>query len=253
MERLLPYIERLRRVAVPHAPATCPAGMDGGVNIVPPAIDPLAPKNMALSPEDARLRLRPVRDRRRPPADLPGLALRPVEGPARRDRRLPAGQGASGPTCSSRSSARWPPTTPRAGTSSTRRSPTPTATRDIHILNNFNNVGAIEVNAFQSHADVRDPEVDARGLRADGHARRSGRRARSSAATSAGSRCRSRTASPASSSTRVEECAAARAGDPRRPGARQAARAAGKEHVRAHFLTPRYLRDYLRIFHEVNR
>src|SRR5205085_740868 len=25
---------------------------------------------------------------------------------------------------------------------------------DIHILNNFNNVGSIEVNAFQSHADV---------------------------------------------------------------------------------------------------
>ena len=27
--------------------------MGGNVNIVPPAIDPLAPKNMALSPEDA--------------------------------------------------------------------------------------------------------------------------------------------------------------------------------------------------------
>jgi trehalose synthase len=25
----------------------------------------------------------------------------------------------------------------------------------------------------------------------------------------------------------------------------------GKEHVRANFLTPRYLRDYLRIFHDV--
>ena len=25
---------------------------------------------------------------------------------------------------------------------------------DIHILNNLNNVGAIEVNAFQSHCDV---------------------------------------------------------------------------------------------------
>ena len=25
----------------------------------------------------------------------------------------------------------------------------------------------------------------------------------------------------------------------------------GKEHVRANFLSPRYLRDYLRIFHEV--
>ena len=32
---------------------TCPAGMNGGVNIVPPAIDPLTPKNMALSLEDA--------------------------------------------------------------------------------------------------------------------------------------------------------------------------------------------------------
>ena len=30
-----------------------PDGMNGNVNIVPPAIDPLAPKNMALSPEDA--------------------------------------------------------------------------------------------------------------------------------------------------------------------------------------------------------
>ena len=28
--------------------------MGGKVNIVPPAIDPLTPKNMALSPEDAR-------------------------------------------------------------------------------------------------------------------------------------------------------------------------------------------------------
>ena len=26
----------------------------------------------------------------------------------------------------------------------------------------------------------------------------------------------------------------------------------GKEYVRTHFLTPRYLRDYLRIFHELN-
>jgi trehalose synthase len=25
----------------------------------------------------------------------------------------------------------------------------------------------------------------------------------------------------------------------------------GKEHVRAHFLTPRYLRDYLKIFNEL--
>ena len=33
--------------------STCRTGLDGGVQIVPPAIDPLSPKNMALSPEDA--------------------------------------------------------------------------------------------------------------------------------------------------------------------------------------------------------
>ena len=36
-----------------HVRDYVPDGMDGGVNIVPPAIDPLTPKNMALSPEDA--------------------------------------------------------------------------------------------------------------------------------------------------------------------------------------------------------
>ena len=38
---------------------------------------------------------------------------------------------------------------------------------DIHILNNFNNVGAIEVNAFQSLADVVIQKSHARGLRPD--------------------------------------------------------------------------------------
>ena len=65
---------------------------------------------------------------------------------------------------------------------------------DIHILNNFNNVGAIEVNAFQSHVRRADPEVHARGLRPDGVRGDLEGRGRSSAATSAGSRCRSRTA-----------------------------------------------------------
>jgi trehalose synthase len=60
---------------------------------------------------------------------------------------------------------------------------------DEHILNNFNNVGAIEVNAFQSPADVVIQEVDARGLRADGlEALWKGRP--SSAARSAAFRCR---------------------------------------------------------------
>ena len=40
-----------------------------------------------------RLRVPPVRDRRQPPDDLPGLALRSLEGPAGRDRRVPDRQG----------------------------------------------------------------------------------------------------------------------------------------------------------------
>ena len=36
-----------------HLQQYVPAGLDGKVEIVPPAIDPLSPKNMALSPEDA--------------------------------------------------------------------------------------------------------------------------------------------------------------------------------------------------------
>ena len=40
---------------------------------------------------------------------------------------------------------------------------------DIYILSNMNNVGAVEVNAFQVHSRRRDPEVDQGGLRPDGH------------------------------------------------------------------------------------
>ena len=40
---------------------------------------------------------------------------------------------------------------------------------DIYILSNLNNVGSVEVNAFQVHSERRDPEVDPRGLRADRH------------------------------------------------------------------------------------
>ena len=96
-----------------------------------------------------------------------------------------------------------------------------------------------------------DPEVHARGLRADGRRRRSGRRGRSSAATSAASRCRSRTGSRAfwcraSSSARSARCEILRD-----PALGSSLGRRGKEHVRTHFLMPRYLRDYLRIFNEL--
>ena len=50
--RLLPLLRDYDE-SVYHMEQYVPAGMDGHVKIIPPAIDPLSPKNMALSPEDA--------------------------------------------------------------------------------------------------------------------------------------------------------------------------------------------------------
>ena len=127
--------------------------MNGRVHIVPPAIDPLAPKNMALSPEDAVYvcnqfgldmdrplicqvsRFDPWKDPigvidayRLVKEKLPDVQLALVGSMATDD---PEGWDFFNDTIAH---AEGDP--------------------DVHILNNFNNVGAIEVNAFQSHADV---------------------------------------------------------------------------------------------------
>ena len=53
VERLLPLI-REYDASVWHMQQYVPERLNGGVvKIVPPAIDPLSPKNMALSPDDA--------------------------------------------------------------------------------------------------------------------------------------------------------------------------------------------------------
>ena len=49
----------------------------------------------------------------------------------------------------------------------------------------------------------------------------------------------------------VEDCAARTLEILRDPALGKALGRRGKEHVRKHFLTPRYLRDYLRIFTEL--
>ena len=154
MARLLPLHRGLPAVALPRAGTTCPHGMEGTVNIVPPAIDPLAPKNMALSPEDASYVCQQFGIDVDRPLMTPGVALRPLEGPARRHRRLPDRQGGRCPTRSSRSSGRWPSDDPEGWDYFNATIAHADGDPDIHILNNFNNVGAIEVNAFQSHSDV---------------------------------------------------------------------------------------------------
>jgi trehalose synthase len=152
LDRLRPYLEPYD-AGVFHMPHYVPAGMDGRAHIVPPAIDPLAPKNMAFSPEDAVYicdqfgidvdrpllcqvsRFDPWKDPlgvidayRIVKAEMPDVQLALVGSMATDD---PEGWDYFNATVAH---ADGDP--------------------DIHILNNLNNVGAIEVNAFQSHCDV---------------------------------------------------------------------------------------------------
>ncbi len=153
IERLVPLI-RSYDGAVFHLQDYVPGSMDGApVHICPPAIDPLSPKNMAFSPEDASYvcdqfgidvdrplmcqvsRFDPWKDPmgvidayRLVKEDMPEVQLALIGSMATDD---PEGWEFFNQTMAH---AEGDP--------------------DVHILNNLNNVGAIEVNAFQSQSDV---------------------------------------------------------------------------------------------------
>jgi trehalose synthase len=154
IERLLPLIKEYD-ASVWHMPTYVPAGIDGhnGVTIMPPAIDPLSPKNMAFSPEDAAFvcnqfgidvdrplitqvsRFDPWKDpigvidayrevtKERPETQLAMVGSMATDDPEGREYFQSTFEYADGDP-------------------------------DIKILSNLNNVGAIEVNAFQSQSDV---------------------------------------------------------------------------------------------------
>ena len=120
---------------------------------------------------------------------------------------------------------------------------------DIYILSNLNNVGSVEVNAFQVHsaAVIQKSIREGFGLTVSEALWKGGRR---SAGTSAASSTRSSTVRRAGSCRRrasARRCMVA-LGDPEL--ARRMA-LAGKEHVRRHFLTPRLLRDWLALFNRM--
>jgi trehalose synthase len=154
INRLLPLISEYD-ATVWHMEQYVPNSLDGhgGVRIVPPAIDPLSPKNMALSPDDASYVCqqfgidvdRPLIcqvSRFDPWKDPIGVidAYRLVA------EELPEVQLALVGSMATDDPEGWEffqRTYEYAG-----------GDPDIKILNNLNNVGAIEVNAFQSQSDV---------------------------------------------------------------------------------------------------
>ncbi len=248
MQRLLPFIEGYPETLF-HVDTYVPPGMNGNVNIVPPAIDPLAPKNMALSVEDATYVCKQFGIDTGRPMVCQVSRFDPWKDPL-------------GVIDAYRIVKAWRPDVQLALVGS-MASDDPEGwdfynstlahadgDPDIHILNNFNNVGAIEVNAFQSLAQVLVQKSTREGFGLTvSEALWKGR-------PFIGGNVGGIPLQVSDGETgylvdTVEDCAARIGAILEDPELGRSLGLRGKEHVRAHFLTPRYLRDYLKIFHEV--
>jgi trehalose synthase len=248
ISRLLPYI-RAYPESLFHMPAYVPDGMDGKVNVVAPAIDPLAPKNMALSPEDASYVCdqfgidvdRPLIcqvSRFDPWKDPLGVidAYRIVKAQRSEVQLALVGSMASDD--------------PEGWDYFNATVAHADGDPDIHILNNFNNVGAIEVNAFQSHSDVLIQKSTREGFGLT--VSEAIWKARPFIGGNVGGiPLQVEDGRSGFLVDSVAECAERALRILEDPALAKGLGLAGKEHVRKHFLTPRYLRDYLRIFGEL--
>jgi trehalose synthase len=250
LEFLLPSIARYD-AAIFHRPEYVPATDKlPDAFIWPPAIDPLAPKNMALSPEDAAYivdqfgidvtrpvitqvsRFDPWKDPlgvidafRLTREEHPGLQLALVGSMAHDD---PEGWEYYNQTVDY-----------AAGDP------------DIFILSNLNNIGAIEVNAFQVHsAAVLQKSIrEGFGLTVT-EALWKGRPTVGGRAGGIPSQIQDGETGWLVDS--VEECAAACKQILADPSAAAARGRRGKEYVRVHFLMPRLLRDWLALFNRLS-
>jgi trehalose synthase len=242
---LLPFIRRYDR-AIYTVADYAPDGLDVPLEVVPPAIDPLAPKNMTLVPDDAHYIVRQFGIDVDRPLLLQVSRFDPWKDPlgvvdAYREvkARWPDVQLALIGSMASDDPEGWDYleklTAYVAGDS------------DVFVLSNLDNIGSVEVNAFQSHAAVVVQKSTREGF---GLTVSEGLwKARPVVAGDVGG-------IPLqiddgvtgflvdSSAACAQRCLEILD----RPEWAKAMARKGKEHVREHFLTPRLLRDYLRIF-----
>ena len=219
------------------------------IYIWPPAIDPLAPKNMALSPEDASYIVdqfgvdleRPLLtqvSRFDPWKDPLGVidAYRLVK------REVPTVQLALVGSMAHDDPEGWDyykRTVEHAD-----------GDPDIHILSNMNNVGAVEVNAFQVHSQVTLQKSIREGFGL------TVTEALWKARPTVAGRVGGIVAQIADRETgwlvdSPERCADACVAILREPDAARVVALRGKEHVRRFFLTPRLLHDWLVLFNRL--
>jgi trehalose synthase len=250
IRKLIPHIS-LYDASLYHMQQYVPEALDGNgrVYICPPAIDPLSPKNMALSPEDAAFvcdqfgidvdrplvtqvsRFDPWKDPRGVidayrsiTEEFPNVQLALVGSMATDD---PEGWEFFNDTVEY---AHGDP--------------------DIKILNNLNNVGAIEVNAFQSQSDVLVQKSTREGFGLT--VSEALWKARPMIAGNVGGiPLQVHDGETGYLVSSAEECAERVKQVLREPELGRRLARAGKEHVRKNFLTPRLLRDWLRIFKDL--
>jgi trehalose synthase len=248
LEVLLPYLDHYP-AAVFHLPDYVPPSIDGRARIVPPAIDPLAPKNMAFSPDDAVYICgqfgidveRPVLcqvSRFDPWKDPLGVidAYRIVKA------KMPEVQLALVGSMATDDPEGWDYY--NATVAHADGDP------DIHILNNFNNVGAIEVNAFQSHADILIQKSTREGFGLT--VSEAIWKARPFIGGDVGGIPLQITDGESGFLVRSsEECGQRALEILADPGLGKRLGRAGKESVRRRFLSPRLLRDWLAMFGEI--
>ena len=245
LERLVPYLEPYEAVVF-HLDEYVPSGMDGRSHTVPPAIDPLAPKNMAFSPEDAVYICqqfgidvdRPLMcqvSRFDPWKDPLGVidAYRIVK------EQMPDVQLALVGSMATDDPEGWDYF--NATVAHADGDP------DIHLLNNLNNVGAIEVNAFQSHSDVVIQKSTREGFGLT--VTEAIWKARPMVAGDVGGIPLQITDGQSGFLVSgVEDCAQRALEILADPALGKQLGRAGKEAVRQRFLTPRLLRDWLELF-----
>ncbi|MBD0282528.1 MAG: glycosyltransferase [Thermoleophilaceae bacterium] len=226
-------------------------GSDGsldGVHIIQPAIDPLSPKNMALSPEDAAF----VCDQFGIDVDRPLMCqvsrfdpwkdpIGVIDAYRHVTQEMSEVQLALVGSMATDDPEGWEYFNSTMAYAD--------GDPDIHILNNLNNVGAIEVNAFQSQADVviQKSRREGFGLTVS----EALWKARPFIGGDVGGiPLQVQDGKTGFLVSSPEECADRSLRILREPDLGKRLGRSGKEHVRRHFLTPRLLRDWLRIFTE---
>jgi trehalose synthase len=250
IERLVPLVKEYD-ASVWHLQDYVPQSLDGsapGVHVCPPAIDPLSPKNMALSPEDAAF----VCDQFGIDVDRPLMCqvsrFDPWKDPigvidAYRlvTQELPEVQLALIGSMATDDPEGWE----FFNSTMAHADGDP----DIHILNNFTTVGAIEVNAFQSQADVVIQKSTREGFGLTvSEALWKGRPF--IGGDVGGIPLQVQDGKTGFLVSSPDECADRSLRILREPDMGKQLGRQGKEHVRTHFLTPRLLRDWLRLFRD---